>query len=495
MRQLTKLPIEDMSISEITFDAKSRDDIPPLLRGLQYIFITPEIREKVFIILSTIIPQKVDMRQGRPGLDLWRIFVMGVLRVNLNWDYDRLHEMVNNHVTIRQILGHGLVDDGEYYGLQRLKDNVVLLTPEVLDKIDQLVVSAGHDIIKKTPSDKKKEDTSDDNLKGRCDSFVVETHIEYPTDTRLLFDAVRKVSELLRPLCIPYGIFNLVDEKAIKALKKALNTLSRLNHSSAKDEDKKRAREIEIETACEAYLEQARHLLKQADKTLGKLRQLAPGEPLLTEIEAFRDYGKLFLGQVRRRIIHGETIPHEEKVFSIFKPYTQWINKGKAGVPVELGLNVCVLEDQHQFILYHQVMEQDTDEQMAVVMVDQAQSRFPTLNQCSFDLGFHSPANQAALAERLDYVVLPRKGRLSAAQFEHQSSPQFREARGQHAAVESCINALEVHGLDCCRDYGGTTGFKRYVALAVTGRNIQLLGVYLRRYEAALRKEDLLQAA
>ncbi|MCP4260994.1 MAG: ISNCY family transposase, partial [Planctomycetes bacterium] len=165
-----------------------------------------------------------------------------------------------------------------------------------------------------------------------------------------------------------------------------------------------------------------------------------------------------FLGQVRRRIIEDETIPHEEKVFSIFKPYTQWINKGKAGVPVELGLNVCVLEDQHQFILYHQVMEQETDDKMAVIMVDETQSRFPMLNQCSFDLGFHSPANQKALAERLDYVVLPRKGKLSEVQLEHQRSPTFRAARGQHAAVESCINALEVHGLDCCRDYGGIPG-------------------------------------
>ncbi len=157
MRQLTKRPIEEMGISEVRFDPKSRDDIPPLLRGLQYIFTTPEIREKVFAILGTIIPQKIDMTQGRPGLDLWRILVMGILRVNLNWDYDRLHEMVNNHITIRQILGHGQADDGEQYGLQRLKDNLVLLTPDVLDKIDQLVINAGHEVIKKTPLAKKKK--------------------------------------------------------------------------------------------------------------------------------------------------------------------------------------------------------------------------------------------------------------------------------------------------------------------------------------------------
>ncbi len=267
MRQLTKHPIEDMGISEITFDPKSRDDIPPLLIGLQYLFITPEIREKVFSILLTILPKKIDRTQGRPGLDLWRIFVMGVLRVNLNWDYDRLHEMVNHHTTIRQLLGHGQVDDGEYYGLQRLKDNLVLLTPEVLGEIDQLVVNAGHDMIKKTPSDKKKEDVTDDSLKGRCDSFVVETHIEYPTDTRLLFESIRKVIELLMPLCVLYHLFMLKGRKELRALKKAYTILRLLKHSTSKNEDKKQAREAEIKAACEVYLDQANALLSWANST------------------------------------------------------------------------------------------------------------------------------------------------------------------------------------------------------------------------------------
>ena len=65
----------------------------------------------------------------------------------------------------------------------------------------------------------------------------------------------------------------------------------------------------------------------------------------------------------------GEKIPHNEKVFSLFKPYTEWISKGKAGVPVELGVRVCVLEDQYQFVLHHQVMWKTTDDKVALSMV------------------------------------------------------------------------------------------------------------------------------
>ena len=70
-------------------------------------------------------------------------------------------------------------------------------------------------------------------------------------------------------------------------------------------------------------------------------------------IENYQGYGLRQLDQVRRRLLDGETIAHEEKVFSIFEPHTRWIVKGKAGVPVELGLPVCILEDQHQFVPSH----------------------------------------------------------------------------------------------------------------------------------------------
>lgn len=149
MRSNTRKKIDQMAISELTLDEKSRDDIPPLLRGLQHLFLTQELREQVFAILDTMFAPTIDRNNGRPGLDVWSIFVMGVLRVNLNWDYDRLHEMVNNHRTIRQLLGHGVVDDNQRYELQNLKDNVALLSPELLDRINQVVVNCGHAVVKK----------------------------------------------------------------------------------------------------------------------------------------------------------------------------------------------------------------------------------------------------------------------------------------------------------------------------------------------------------
>jgi hypothetical protein len=149
MREQTRKTLGNMQIDQAILEEKSRDDIPQLLEGLKYIFLDENLRQQIFDILVNIFPKNINLHDGRPGMDLWSIFVIAVLRVNLNCDYDRIHNLVNHHKTIRQILGHGVLDDQESYCLQTLKDNVSLLTPEILDQIDQLVIKTGHEWIKK----------------------------------------------------------------------------------------------------------------------------------------------------------------------------------------------------------------------------------------------------------------------------------------------------------------------------------------------------------
>jgi hypothetical protein len=136
-------------IDEIKINMRARDEIPKLLLGLQHIYCNRELRKKVFDILESITPEDVDSKNGRPGMDRWKILVMGTIRLNCNWDYDKLQDTVNNHKTIRQMLGHGLMDDNEDYPLQTIRDNVKLLTPEVLDKINTVVVEEGHKLLLK----------------------------------------------------------------------------------------------------------------------------------------------------------------------------------------------------------------------------------------------------------------------------------------------------------------------------------------------------------
>jgi hypothetical protein len=197
-------------------------------------------------------------------------------------------------------------------------------------------------------------------------------------------------------------------------------------------------------------------------------------ETFLLELKTFSQHAVRQIDQIKRRVINGETIPHDEKVFSLFQLHTEWISKGKAGVPVELGLRVCVVEDAHGFILHHRVMQHETDDKVALEMVNATQANFPSLNACSFDKGFHSLDNQRDLKDKLEQVVLPKKGKLSRVDQAREYADDFVQAKKKHSAVESAINALQVHGLDKCPDHG-IDGFERYAALAVLSRNIQVI--------------------
>ena len=64
----------------------------------------------------------------------------------------------------------------------------------------------------------------------------------------------------------------------------------------------------------------------------------------MNELEHFVKLLKKHIDLVERRLINGETIPHSEKIFSIFEEYTEWITKGKSRPNVELGKNYQLLQ-------------------------------------------------------------------------------------------------------------------------------------------------------
>ena len=471
-----------VDISKITFDLRSRDEIPKLLMGLQYVYCTPEVRKQIFELLEKeLIPEGTDANKGRPGMTLWKILVLGTLRLNCNWDFDKVKDMADNHVRLRMMLGHGDFDDGEY-PLQTIKDNVSLLSEELLKKVNEIVVKCGHELVI------KKND--DGVLRGRCDSYVVETDVHYPTDINLLWDAIRKVIVLVARLCVAVGVSEWRQSGyAMRKVKKLYRRAQRLKRSKSKDERKKEQKEGQIRDAHREYVDGVEGYVERAKETMGWL----VGEGLvkaadICEIENYIMHAERQIDQIRRRVIGGETIGHEEKVFSIFEPHTEWISKGKAGVPQELGLKVCILEDQYGFILHHMVMQKKGDEEVAVLMVEEAKGKYAELRSCSFDKGFYTPMNRKSLEELLEEVVLPKKGRLSAEEREREGAEDFVEQRRKHSAVESGINALENHGVDRCPDHG-IEGFRRYVALGVLGRNLQKLGdiIQQRRLEAERR--------
>jgi hypothetical protein len=474
------MSIGQNDIVNIQIDVSSRDDIPVILLGLQHIYTIRPLRDAVFKILEEVAPTKMDndeakvvsIDKGRPGMDQWSILVLGMLRLGLNADYDRILELANQHKTLREMLGLGCFDADKRYYLQTLKDNLKLFTAKVMVRINVEVIQAGYQLL---------DLDSHAQIRGRCDSFVFKTDVHFPTDINLLYDAIRTLIHL----CAKWNAKHVLPgwrqhQSNRRQFKRRYRKLQKLNPSTSKNEAKKVPKKLEIKQAYQDYIDLAGFYLERTQASIGVLKNdYKIPELLLADLHTFSQHAERQIDQIRRRAIQGETIPHAEKVFSLFQPHTEWISKGKAGIPVELGLRVCIMEDSHGFILHSLVCQKTTDDKVAVPIVEATKAQFPSFNACSFDKGFHSPENQKELKTLIDQVVLPKKGKLSKADQEREYAPAFRHAKKQHSAVESAINALEVHGLDKCPDHG-IDAFERYVALAVLSRNIQKLGAIKR---------------
>ncbi len=458
----------EMPIGSIRFNPKDRDDIPVVLRGLQHIYTDGRCRAQVFSLLQSHVCAEVDPGTGRPGMDLWKILVLGVLKAGLNCDFDRLVNLANSHMDVRRMLGLGTWHDDTRFELQTVIGNVSRLTPQLLSRIGEVVVRSGHEVAGKKPGAP---------LCGRADSFVVETDVHYPTDVGLLWDSerclIREVSRAARRCGLPGWRQHRHWKRSVKKLYNSVCKSKQQRNNPQKVAD---------------YLECCEMLIGRAESTLEQL--LSHPSARVHEIAAidhFLWHARHQVDLVRRCLLQGETIAAGEKVHSIFEPHTRWVSKGKAGVPVELGVPVTVVEDQYQFIVHHEVMWDGHDVDVAVPVVEQVRSRFPEFIACSFDRNYHSADNRVRLDEMLDLNVLPKKGKLSEAELGREAEESFAAARKQHPAVESAINHLEHCGLDRVRTHG-RRGFERTVALSVLTANTKRLGRLLHKRDRKLAK-------
>lgn len=104
-------------IEKVIIPLRSRDELPPILAGLQWIWMHPTLKGQILSLLEAkVLANK--RATGRMGMDLWQILVLGVVRLGLDANYDRLEHVANYDTLLRQILGVAQTPWGRGQGLQ-----------------------------------------------------------------------------------------------------------------------------------------------------------------------------------------------------------------------------------------------------------------------------------------------------------------------------------------------------------------------------------------
>ena len=496
--------IDGGSVSQVVLNLNCRDELIPILRALQQVYATPQLRDEILKLVERDVSATSRADRGRSGLSYWCILVLAAVRLGCNLDYDRLQDFAENHRALRGIMEVGEFDETEF-SWKRIRDNVCLLRPETIDQISRLIVAEGHQLVP-------------DAVKTmRADSFVVETNIHYPTDSSLIVDGVRKVIELCEPLAESRGLCGWRQQaqllKSVKsparqiariAAKKGPNYLERLKPLYAKLLKKSgrvltRARELVAElkrrpTSPRPPVRDEKNITEKSvtekSVTEKSVTEKSHGLLELATLETFIERTEQVRDVARRRVMKGETVPNNDKLFSLFEPHTQLYKRGKAGQPVQFGRLTLVFEDDAGFITQHRLLSRtESDRDVAIPETRRLQERFQNqVEKLSFDRGFHSPENQEQLSQLVTSPCLPKPGvKQAAAQLAAQSATAqvtFRKAQQRHPGIESAIGGLQSgNGQKRCRDRG-QLGLERYLSLGILGRNLHTFGRLLIQREA-----------
>jgi len=458
-----QLSIGTTPINEVKIPLKTRSHIVALVATLQYIYVTPEWNEKIFSLLTAHI-LKDKKETGREGMSLWEMFVLAQIRLVDNCSYDEVQHKANHDNLLRGVLGVLPTDFslGKEYEYQTIYDNVSLINDELLKEINVLIVEVGHEVFK------KKEDTP---LRLKTDSFVVETDTHFPTDYNLLWDASRK--------CIS-TITNLQKEISLSGwrkcsswhsdLKSLMRVVGKISSSGGKNKEKR------IKEVVGKYLQKARALDKKIIEVLSTPLDSYTLK-IIGLIEALTYYQSMLVKHidlVDRRLIKGETIPHHEKLFSIFQPYTEFIKKGKMRPNVEIGKKLAITTDQFDMIVDYQIAQKEADSAMTRAIVSRIQARF-LIQSFSVDKGYSTKEDREWLESFIPEVIMPKKGKRTKEETQKERKPNFKKYKKKHSAIESNINELEHRGLDRCPDRSWEK-FQNYVGLAVCAYNLHKIG-------------------
>lgn len=466
-------------VDAVELNRECRDEMIPILCALQHIYAQPPVRDELLDLIGKDVNRHSSPDEGREGLSYWSILVLAAVRLGCNFDYDRLQNLAEEHRTLRLMMGIGSWEERVDFDWRRIRDNVCLLRPATVAKINHLVVAVGHQL-------------APEAIKAvRGDTFVVETNVHYPTESTLIGDGLRQVVTLAAALAERHGQSGWRQhEHLLRKLKQLVRDISRVSRAKGQGADRLKPGYETLLAFADELLQRARELLiaVRLDPEAAGIDWLGEGlAGLREELRHFVQLTAKVCGTARRRVLLGETVPNEEKVFSIYEPHTELIKRGKQPNPIQYGHNVLVIEDAVGFICHYAVVANGVlDQDVLVPEMTALQERVGNkIERASFDRAFHTPENQEALARIVKHPCIPKKGQASGRKQQAEASVEFREGRQSHPGVESAVGALQSgNGQERCRDKS-KLGYERYVGLGILGRNLHVLGkVILAREDA-----------
>jgi transposase, IS5 family len=359
-------------------------------------------------------------------------------------------------------LAFHLEDSSSFRAFARLP---VAWTPKksVLHKTISAISAASWEAINRAVVSSAQAAKLDDGAMVRIDSTVTAALMHAPTDSSLLWDAVRVMVRLLKQADALPGVPALAwrDHRRL-AKKRALA----IRYSRGKDTKAKLYRDLIAATRATATaLQYAARCLAgttiEAELWRGEVRHYLP------LIERLID-------QAERRVLAGEAVPAGEKLVSLFETHADIIVKG--GRDVQYGHKVNLTTGRSGLIL-DVVIEagNPADAERFLPMLERHIAHYGTApRQTASDGGYASLDNLTQAKALGVHDVAFHKKRGLAVEAMVKSRWVYRKLRNFRAGIEANISCLKrAFGLARCT-WRGLAHFRAYVWSSVVAYNLAL---------------------
>jgi transposase, IS5 family len=414
---------------------------------------------------------------GRDGLTPSQVLRCLVLMRIKNWNLRELRDRIADGYVLRRFAdfrGHEPVPKHDAFSRSFHR-----LTPQTMRKVNDFVVHTAVDL------------GVEDGNQLRVDSTVVQTNVHYPTDSTLLWDVVRVLTRLVHRLFETLGRPVSKFSNRSRAVRRRMQEILRMSPQQRHAQQTRKYRQL-VGLAEEAVAAARSVLARTENARVADPLQQARIRGMRQAIEHFCQLGDRVLDQTRRRVFDGETVPAEEKVYSIFEDHTDLIKRGKAVTPVEFGHKVLLAESAQGLITYYEVLNGNPpDEQHLRPVLENHRENFGHVPQSlGADRGFYSEQNLKTCKKKgVKMPSIPQRGgQKTPERLAYEKSAAFKKMQRFRAGIEGRISVLfRGRGMKRCFNRGRIR-FEVFVGGAVLANNLLRIADLIRKSLSCKKK-------
>ncbi len=394
---------------------------------------------------------------GNTGMSSEQVLRAAVIKHIRKLSYEELAFNIADSQSTRAFL---MLEIAEKYSASCLQDNISKIREKTWENISTVLVLDG------------KDHGFEDCKAARVDSTVTSTHIEYPTDSKLLYDCIRVLDREFKQARV------LAHKKSwrltsVHQVKEAKSLRYKINNS--KNDDQRLPYYKELFKIAKSIKSGLPSMIVKIEKVYEKKKRKEPLKKSLEQLKEIDSFLEQVIYQAETRVLKNQNVPAHKKIVSIFEPHTDIIVKDRR--ETQFGHKIFLTSGKSGMVLHCDIPKGNpNDADMFLPTLSALQKNYNRVpRKMSSDGGFSSQKN-VMVAKKMGVkdVCFPKTCNMKITDMV-KSSWVYKNLLNWRAGIEGIISFLKrCFGLSRAT-WSGFDGYKQFVRSGIVAYNLVVL--------------------